>query len=65
MTGTEMVEEIHAMDRSIRVLYMSGYTEGSIIEEGVLKAGIEYIHKPFPPTVLASKIREMLDAKVS
>jgi hypothetical protein len=45
----------------LRVLYLSGYTENVIAARGVLDAGIHFIHKLYPKTLLA-KVREMLRA---
>jgi hypothetical protein len=40
---------------------MSGYTEDTITHHGVLKPGIDFIHKPFTSATLGRKIREVLD----
>jgi PAS domain S-box-containing protein len=44
----------------LKVLYMSGYTDNVIGEHGVLDERTPFIHKPFTPTGLASKMREVL-----
>ena len=43
------------------VLYMSGYTDDSIVQQGVLDEGIAFIQKPFSPAALIQKVRETLD----
>ena len=45
----------------IKVLFMSGYTDSGIGHQGVLDAGIAFLAKPFTPSALAGKVREVLD----
>jgi hypothetical protein len=40
---------------------MSGYTEDSILQQGLRKPTVGFIGKPFRPEALARKVREMLD----
>jgi nitrogen-specific signal transduction histidine kinase len=44
-----------------KVLFMSGYTDHSVLRSGVLKPGHRFIQKPFAPDQLARKLREVLD----
>jgi hypothetical protein len=45
----------------LKVIYMSGYTEETIVRHGVLESGIAFLHKPFNSEMLGRKIREVLD----
>ncbi len=47
------------------VLFMSGYTDRSILEVGVLDPGIPFIQKPFSPAQLVRKVRSVLDGAVA
>jgi hypothetical protein len=41
---------------------MSGHTTHSLVRNGTLADGHAFIHKPFTPSALVRKIREVLDA---
>jgi two-component SAPR family response regulator len=61
MSGRELAERIASIQRGIKVLYISGYTDNAIVRHGVLEKGIDYIQKPFTIEGLARKVREVLD----
>jgi PAS domain S-box-containing protein len=55
--GREMAEVL-----ATRTLFCSGYTDDAIVHHGVLDAGVAFLQKPYTPTALAAKVREVLDA---
>jgi signal transduction histidine kinase len=61
MSGPAVAEALSALRPSIRVLYMSGYTDEAIVKTGVLEEGKPFLQKPFTPMQLTKKIREVLD----
>jgi signal transduction histidine kinase len=61
MSGPAVVEALRALRPTIRVLYMSGYTDEAIVKTGVLEEGKPFLQKPFTPLQLAKKVREVLD----
>jgi PAS domain S-box-containing protein len=61
MGGRELALAVQAMRPSIKVLYMSGYTDEAIVHHGVLEAGINFLAKPFVAADLLGKVRRVLD----
>ncbi len=63
MSGRQLIESIRATRPSTQALFVSGYTDDAIIRHGVLTDAIEFLQKPFSPSALASKVRNILDSK--
>jgi CheY-like chemotaxis protein len=62
MGGPELAQALVARRPDVKVLYMSGYTDHPMVRRGVVNAGVAFLQKPFTPTVLVSRIREVLEA---
>ena len=62
MSGREVGMLLAAMRPQLKVLYLSGYADESIVHHGVLEPGLAFLQKPFSPESLALKVREILDA---
>jgi CheY-like chemotaxis protein len=60
--GRELAQTAAALRPSMKVLFMSGYTDDAIVRHGVLEAGAAFLQKPFTPAGLARRVREVLDA---
>ena len=61
MNGKEAASKILKSRGGMKVMFMSGYTDDSIVSRGVLEAGIEFLEKPFTPASVAKRVREVLD----
>ena len=61
MNGRELARVL-AVDRPrMKVLYMSGYTDAAMSQQGILPPGTAFLSKPFTPEILARKVRDVLD----
>ena len=63
MSGRMLVERLTAIRPTVKVLYMSGYTDNAIVHHGVLDAKTNFIGKPFSAADLTWKVREVLDGR--
>jgi len=61
MNGQELHRQIEQIKPGIKVLFTSGYTSNIIAVQGIIKRGINFLQKPFAPSVLGKKIRQILD----
>ena len=61
MSGKRVIEELRRMQRTFKVLFMSGYTDNAIVHHGVLEVGTNFLQKPFTVDGLIGKVREVLD----
>ncbi|HET9986260.1 MAG TPA: ATP-binding protein [Longimicrobiales bacterium] len=62
MNGRELAARFHARHPGAATIFMSGYTEDSVLRQGELDPGVVFIEKPFTPQALSAKVREALAA---
>ena len=61
LSGAQLAQRLIGKRPQLKVLYISGYTDGSIQSQGVLPRGSAFLQKPFTSELLASKVRSVLD----
>ncbi|HET6798306.1 MAG TPA: PAS domain S-box protein [Gemmatimonadales bacterium] len=64
MGGAELVERLRVRNPNLRVVFMSGYAERSVANNGAMPPGTAFIEKPFTVDTLMRRLREVLDASV-
>lgn len=64
MNGKVMAEWLKESYPEIRILFTSGYTDDAIARYGVLDPKVDFLAKPYDPSDLTRKVREILDKKM-
>ena len=59
--GVKLAERIRGSHPSVRILFTSAYTERAIDHRGLVATGADILEKPFTPSALARKVREVLE----
>ena len=60
--GRHLAEDLAKGSPALRVLYMSGYTNDTVVRHGVLEGTMSFLGKPFSAATLLSAVRRALDA---
>ncbi|MCE5270971.1 PAS domain S-box protein [bacterium] len=63
MGGKELFQSLSLDKPGLKVLYISGYTDNSIVHNGILDEGTQFLQKPFNQIALLKKVRRVLDSE--
>jgi two-component system, cell cycle sensor histidine kinase and response regulator CckA len=61
ISGTELSARMLQLRPQLKVLYVSGYTDGGIGAHRMLEDGASFLQKPFTTDSLARKVRSVID----
>ena len=63
LNGRELAAKVAELHPKIAVLYVSGYSDDVLTQQGILDDGLKLLKKPFQLDALAMLVRELLDAR--
>ena len=59
--GRQLAQRLLCICPGAATLFVSGYTDSVITHHGVLEPGVSFLQKPYSLSVLAGRVREILD----
>ena len=60
MSGPMLADRLAEKQPGLKVLFMSGYDNTSVVQRYVVERGYDLLHKPFTADELATKVNEMI-----
>ena len=60
MSGRELADQLRARRPGVPVVYVSGYTDDTVLRNGVVEAESEFLQKPFSMDLLLRKMHDLL-----
>jgi signal transduction histidine kinase/CheY-like chemotaxis protein len=63
MSGPQFAQRLRRTRPDVRVLFMSGYADETVLAHGAIDVNRTFLPKPFTPESLAAKVRDTLDAQ--
>jgi CheY-like chemotaxis protein len=63
MGGRDLADAVGPTMPETKILFLSGYADSVVFHQGMLEEGSFFLQKPFTPTGLAQKVRQVLDGR--
>jgi len=63
MSGRDLARRLLALRPALRVVYMSGYADDTMVHSALMDADAVFLQKPFTPDALQRTLRQVLDAE--
>jgi CheY-like chemotaxis protein len=60
MSGRTLADSLSPLRPEMKVLYITGYSDGAIAKQGILEDGISVLRKPFTKEELTQRVEEIL-----
>jgi len=61
-SGPELARTLSQLRPDLKVLYISGHNESTLLRRGMRRKNAAFLPKPFTPAALTAKVREVLES---
>ncbi len=61
LNGRQVAEAARKLRPELKILFITGYAEGAVLNHGTLTSGVQVLTKPFAMEALATRVRQLLD----
>jgi len=58
LSGFDLAEQLREQRPGLKILFVTGYIEGDIVQRSIQELGASFLDKPFSPTALLQRVRE-------
>jgi signal transduction histidine kinase len=63
INGRQLADELRRRQAELKVLFITGYSRDAVVHQGRLDSGVSLLQKPLSQTLLAARIRDILDQR--
>ena len=60
LSGFDLAQKVIERNPTMKILFMTGYVEGDIVQRCISELGASFLDKPFQPNVLLSRVHEAI-----
>jgi two-component system, cell cycle sensor histidine kinase and response regulator CckA len=60
LSGSDLAEQLLARRPGLKILFITGYVEGDIVQRCITELGASFLDKPFAPSVLLQRVRDAI-----
>lgn len=60
LSGFDLAQKVIERNPTMKVLFMTGYVEGDIVQRCISELGASFLDKPFQPNVLLSRVKDAI-----
>src|SRR5688572_4252157 len=62
LSGYDLAQKVQELRPEIKILFMTGYVEGEIVQRSISELGARFLDKPFQPATLLTRVEEAIHA---